>query len=183
VKLGGHTVLLVKKEESKSTVDQVIDRNVQALIDLRRRHDANRRFRDRAVDAIAAFTGSPPFVYLHLALLAFWGLFCRGWMDLHLLADLASVEAIFLASLLMINQNRLKLHEQKREDLDLQVSLLIEHELTHLARTCNLIAKQVGVAGMASDLTKQGLTDEIPPAKVLERIEAVEKTNSEEENS
>ena len=46
------------------------------------------------------------------------------------LAMAASVEAIFLSTFVLISQNRMA--ADKRADLDLQVSLLAEHEVTRL---------------------------------------------------
>ncbi|MGZ3685673.1 MAG: DUF1003 domain-containing protein [Bdellovibrionota bacterium] len=161
----------------QNTVDQIIDRNVQALIDLRKKHDAARGPTERALDHAAGFIGSAFFIYLHVAAAALWFAFRPFPFDV--LAGCASVEAIFLSTLLMSNQNRLRAHELKREDLELQVSLLIEHELTRLGRVCDHIAEAVG-AGREAKREKGGLTEDIPATKVLERIEAVEKTNEEE---
>jgi uncharacterized membrane protein len=49
------------------------------------------------------------------------------------LAMLASVEAIFLSTFVLISQNRMAAAADKRADLDLQISLLAEHEVTRLA--------------------------------------------------
>src|SRR3712207_8814062 len=48
------------------------------------------------------------------------------------LAMVASVEAIFLSTFVLISQNRMAALADKRADLDLQVSLLSEHEITRL---------------------------------------------------
>jgi hypothetical protein len=47
-----------------------------------------------------------------------------------LLGTVASVEAIFLSTFILIRQNRMAEADRKRADLDLQVSLLAEHEIT-----------------------------------------------------
>jgi len=45
-----------------------------------------------------------------------------------LLALEASVEAIFLSTFILITQNRMTAQADKRADLNLQISLLAEHE-------------------------------------------------------
>jgi uncharacterized membrane protein len=170
-----HNIFLVKKKTAEGSVDQIIDRNVQALIDLRKRHDAARKPGERLLDAVANLIGNAPFIYLHVALVVAW--LCFRPFSFDILANTASVEAIFLSTLLMSNQNRLRAHEQKREDLDLQVNLLIEHELTKLGRVCDVIAEQVGVKKATEAHSKGSLTEDIPATKVLERIEAVETAN------
>jgi uncharacterized membrane protein len=48
------------------------------------------------------------------------------------LAMWASVEAIFLSTFVLIGQNRMQAAADNRADLDLQISLLAEHEVTKL---------------------------------------------------
>ena len=57
----------------------------------------------------------------------------------------ASVEAIFLSTFVVISQNRMAAAADKRVDLDLQVSLLAEHEVTRLVTLVLGIADRMGV--------------------------------------
>ena len=50
-----------------------------------------------------------------------------------ILAMVASVEAIFLSTFILITQNRMSAAADKRAELDLQISLLAEHEVIKLA--------------------------------------------------
>ena len=43
---------------------------------------------------------------------------------------IASVEAIFLSTFILISQNRMNATSEKRADLDLHITLLAEHEIT-----------------------------------------------------
>ena len=64
------------------------------------------------------------------------------------LAMVASVEAIFLSTFVLITQNRMAAAADRRADLDLQISLLTEHELTKLATLLTdmaILAKTVPV--------------------------------------
>ena len=80
------------------------------------------------------------FVYLHLAFFGFWIVANLGWVpavpswdpSFVVLAMIASVEAIFLSTFVLISQNRMAAVADKRADLDLQISLLAEHEITRL---------------------------------------------------
>jgi uncharacterized membrane protein len=58
----------------------------------------------RVADAITAFAGSMPFVYLHAAVFAVWMIFVERtpWPTLTLVV---SLEAIFLSTFVMIGQN------------------------------------------------------------------------------
>ena len=173
----------------EKTLDQVLDRNIQALIDLRKKIASQRRPQDRVTDAIAAFAGSIYFVYVHLAILVIWALWNLGWLGLRpfdpfpftLLPSIASVEAIFLSTLLMINQNRMQTLEERREDLDLQVSLLTEHEITRLIRITDLIAQHIGIDASEAGANLKEMKKDVPATKVLERIDVVERDNAEAE--
>jgi uncharacterized membrane protein len=59
----------------------------------------------RLADAITAFAGSMPFVYVHVLGFAAWMMFAEAepWATLTLVV---SLEAIFLSTFVMIGQNR-----------------------------------------------------------------------------
>lgn len=71
----------------------------------------------RAADAITAFAGSMPFVYLHAALFAAWMALLEAdpWPKLTLVV---SLEAIFLSTFVMIGQNRQAAFQQAKADHD-----------------------------------------------------------------
>ena len=162
----------------------MVERNITALVERRRDENRARRRQDRAADAITRFTGSMTFVYLHLALYAAWILANLGLVPglggikgfdegFTVLAMAASVEAIFLSTFVLISQNRMQSLADKRADLDLQVSLLAEHEVTELIRMVRAMARQMGVAE-ASDPELDELAQDVKPETVLTHIEAVE---------
>jgi uncharacterized membrane protein len=69
---------------------------------------------NRIADRITAFSGSMPFVYLHILWFACWiGLGVEGY-PFGLLTMIVSLEAIFLSTFVMISQNRA---DAKREVL------------------------------------------------------------------
>jgi uncharacterized membrane protein len=86
------------------------------------------------------------------------------------LAMIASVEAIFLSTFVLITQNRMAAAADKRADLDLQVSLLAEHEITKLAALASEIAVKLGVE-TAFDRDMQEIKQDIAPDAVLDEIE------------
>jgi uncharacterized membrane protein len=76
------------------------------------------------------------FVYLHLAVFGVWILINLGLVpgvglfdpSFVILAMVAAVEAIFLSTFVLISQNRMAASDAKRAELDLQISLLAEHD-------------------------------------------------------
>ena len=136
---------------------------------------------ERIAEAITRFTGSMRFVYLHLAFFGFWIVANLGWVpgvpawdpSFVVLAMIASVEAIFLSTFVLISQNRMAAAADKRADLDLQISLLAEHEVTRLVTLVSGIADRMGVRTEA-DAELDEITQDVAPEAVLDEIEATE---------
>ncbi len=157
----------------------VIERNIQALLARRREEEKEKRFEERLADGITRFTGSMPFVYLHLVLVGLWIAVNLGGIPLLprfdpsfvILAMVASVEAIFLSTFVLISQNRMAAAADKRADLDLHVSLLAEHELTKLVELVTAIAERAGVRADA-DPEIEEVKKDVAPEAVLDEIEA-----------
>ncbi len=156
----------------------VLERNIQALMVRERRQQQNASLQQRTADAITAFTGSMIFVYLHLAVFGFWIVANLHWIpgvpvwdeSFVVLAMVASVEAIFLSTFVLISQNRMAAEADKRADLDLQISLLAEHELTKVASLLTQIADRLQVEPKAGRELEEA-THDIAPERVLDRLE------------
>jgi uncharacterized membrane protein len=161
-----------------SGMAQVVERNIRAL--LARHHTEERQagWQDRLADRITFFTGSMPFVYLHLAIYGLWILANLPGVPLPhfdptyvILAMVASVEAIFLSTFILITQNRIAAQAEKRAELDLQISLLAEHEITRLLKLVTAVAARMGIDA-AQDPELAELAQDVAPEKVLDIIEA-----------
>jgi uncharacterized membrane protein len=160
-------------------MSSVLERNIAALS--RRREEEERRasLQARIAEAVTRFTGSMTFVYLHLAFFGGWiaanlGLVpgLRPWDESFVvLAMMASVEAIFLSTFVLISQNRMQAAADKRADLDLQISLLAEHEVTKLVTLVKAMADHMGVETPIDDELPE-ITRNVAPEAVLDEIEA-----------
>jgi uncharacterized membrane protein len=156
----------------------VLERNIKALYERRAREAQVASWADRLADAITRFTGSMLFVYLHLLLFGFWIIANLRWIpglpawdeSFVVLAMVASVEAIFLSTFVLISQNRMAAEADKRADLDLQISLLAEHEVTKLTALVSDIAHSLGVKTNIEGEVEEVKRD-VAPDKVLDRIE------------
>ncbi|HEX8553209.1 MAG TPA: DUF1003 domain-containing protein, partial [Sphingomonas sp.] len=89
------------------------------------------------------------------------------------LAMMASVEAIFLSTFVLISQNRMAAAADERADLDLHINLLAEHELSRMAGLLAEVAKRVGVEPPADDLGE--ILADVQPERVLDAIAARER--------
>ena len=164
----------------------VLERNIRSLQQRREREEANAKWEERIADAITRFTGSMVFVYLHLAGFGFWIIVNMGWIpgvpqwdpSFVILAMIASVEAIFLSTFVLISQNRMAAVADKRADLDLQISLLAEHEVTRLITLVTALANHMGVKTDIDEEVSE-LEQDVAPDAVLDEIES----QTEEQNS
>src|ERR687893_1074334 len=160
----------------------VLERNIRSLQLRRQREEATAGWQERTADAITRFTGSMTFVFLHLAAFGFWIVANLGWIpgipawdpSFVVLAMIASVEAIFLSTFVLISQNRMAAAADKRADLDLQISLLAEHEITRLIALVSALSEHVGLKTEVDQEVGE-LKQDVAPEAVLDRIETEQK--------
>jgi uncharacterized membrane protein len=164
-------------DQNAANLAHVVERNIQALIARRQSEENQQSLQDKIARKISDFTGSMLFVYIHLIIFTLWITINIGWLPLPrfdpslvILAMAASVEAIFLSTFVLITQNRMAALADKRADLDLQVGLLAEHEITRLLSLVTAIAEKVGV-DISDDVELQELAKDVYPEKVLDTIE------------
>lgn len=157
----------------------VVDRNIRALLERRLKEARERRLSDRWADRITSFAGSMAFVYWHLAIFGVWVVWNSGLLPLKkfdesyvMLAMAASVEAIFLSTFVLITQNRMAALAEQRAELDLQISLLAEHEITRMMHLVIEIGEKLGIDGV-NDPDLEQLKKDVHPERVLDRIEKV----------
>jgi uncharacterized membrane protein len=102
-----------------------------------------RRAQDIVADGITSFAGSMRFVYIHLVWFTFWmlanvGAFGRGAefdkFPFGLLTMVVSLEAIFLATFVMISQNRQSARADIRAELDFETNLRAEIWSVHIGQ-------------------------------------------------
>lgn len=162
-----------------SSLSSTLRRNIQTLETRRAEEEANASLQERVADRITRFTGSMIFVYIHVLIFGFWIATNVGAIpggprfdpSLVVLAMVASVEAIFLSTFVLISQNRMAAAAEKRAELDLQISLLAEHEVTKLVTLVSAIADRLDIRtdvdGEVAELKRN-----VAPEAVLDAIEA-----------
>src|SRR5215212_1652518 len=169
------------QQNSDGQLAGIMERNIQALIVRRQQEEQRKPPQDRIADAITAFTGSMPFVYIHLIVFGLWIIvnlpgvpFPKFDPTYVILAMFASVEAIFLSTFVLISQNRMAALADKRADLDLQISLLAEHEITRVVTLVAEMAKKMGVEA-SEDPELSELAQDVAPEKVLKKMAETER--------
>ncbi|PWU07718.1 MAG: DUF1003 domain-containing protein [Terriglobia bacterium] len=153
--------------EESNSASEAIRQNIESVAKLEEDSIRNRTLPERIADAIGGFAGSLKFVVLHIAVYGFWigvnihavqGIPQFDPFPFPLLNMSVSIEAIFLATFVLIKQNRMSRRADQRAHLDLQINLLAEREMTLVLQLLERIAKQLGVPHASEeiqDLAKQ----------------------------
>jgi uncharacterized membrane protein len=178
--------LLNQMETADNTDDNpalsnVIERNIRTLIRLRLDAARERGLQDRIADVITSFSGRMSFVYVHIFWFGAWILLNTGRFGVPpfdpfpygLLTMVVSLEAIFLATFVLISQNRLSRDAEHRADLDMHIGLLTEHELTRVLQMLDAIQGKLGIEG-DEDNELADLEMETRPEDVLAEIERLQ---------
>ncbi|HEX2520895.1 MAG TPA: DUF1003 domain-containing protein, partial [Terriglobia bacterium] len=158
-------------------IDEVTQRNVKMIEQLREADNANRSPADRIADFIARFCGSMTFVWVHVIWFGGWVLINSLDGTEHFdpypftfLTFVVSLEAIFLSTFILISQNHETRLSEKRNQLDLQVNLLSEQENTKMLRMLERIAEKVR-ARIEDDPSLEVLDQATHPERLVQQIE------------
>lgn len=163
--------------EAAPCVAPVVEHNIQMLLNRRQAEEERLGWQQRLANIVTRFAGSMAFVYLHLLAYGLWIAVNVRWIpglprfdpSLVLLAMVASVEAIFLSTFILITQNRMMAQADRRADLNLQISLLAEHEVTRLIVMVQAMAKRMEIREANAPELEQ-LGQDVSPEQVLESI-------------
>ena len=155
----------------------VLARNIDGILQARREAEGRKSVQEHVSDAITRFTGSLRFVYLHGFIFGAWIIWNLGLIpglvpfdpSFVVLAMVASVEAIFLSTFVLISQNRMQAQAEQRAELDLQISLLAEHEVTQLMTLLDAVARHLRVETEDPEIVE--VKQDVDPRAVLRAIE------------
>ncbi|MEH2338509.1 DUF1003 domain-containing protein [Nostoc sp.] len=168
-------------EDNNPLLSKVIQRNIRTLIRLRAKAANKRNLQDRIADVITSFSGHIVFVYVHLVWFGAWIILNTGKLGVHpfdpfpygLLTMVVSLEAIFLSTFVLISQNQLSQESEYRANLNLQIALLTEHEVTRVLQMLDAIQDKMGIEN-DEDSELADLEMETKPEDVLVEIERLQ---------
>jgi uncharacterized membrane protein len=125
--------------------------NITEIEELEERHRSALGLSDHIADLITSFSGSMLYVGIHVVWFVGWIVLNLGLVDafdpfpFSLLTMIVSLEAIFLASFVLISQNKQAIQADKRAKIDLQVNLIAERENTKLLKMLSAVQKHLGI--------------------------------------
>ncbi len=108
----------------------------------------------KIADSLSSFFGSIWFLFLNTALFALWiiinlnlipGIKPFDPYPFFMLVTIVSIEAIFLTNIVLMSQTRQNIASTIREELQLQVNLIAEKEITKTLQLIKKIAEKEGI--------------------------------------
>lgn len=135
------------------SVEQLTRHNIETILELEKAGKEKLTTVDRLAKAIAKFGGSMGFVAVNLIVVTGWILFNTFMPEtshfdpfpFSLLSLVASLEAIFLSTFILISQNQDAALAEQRNQLELQINLLTEQENTKMLAMLKLIANKLDI--------------------------------------
>ena len=133
---------------------ETVAANIRSVAELQQQLEQRRTFVDRIADTIGGFSGSMTFVALHVLWFTTWflinfdiipGIRRFDPYPFPLLAMIVSVEGVLLSTFVLMKQNRMQQRIDIRDQLDLQINLLSEKEVTKTLQLLRAIAGKLEV--------------------------------------
>lgn len=137
-----------------SSHEENIDLRRQAIKSFKARADAKRSGPEKFADWLTSKFGSVLFLSANALWFCIWIVINVGWVPaiepfdpfpFGLLTMVVSLEAIFLAIIVLISQNREARIGELREEIELQVSTVSEVEITKLIKLVSLLLEKQGI--------------------------------------
>ncbi len=110
---------------------------------------------ERMADWCTTFFGTPEFLFLHVLLFVAWVVYNSGKIagvipvdpyPFNFLTTAVSLEAIFLSIVVLMSQNRAARVANIRDEVDLEVNVQSEREITKILEMLATIEKRLHVA-------------------------------------
>jgi len=132
----------------------------------------------RFADDLTSFFGSIPFLVINGIFFSVWILINTGLIPISspfddfpfpMLTTIVSLEAIILTLIVLMSQNRQSLISTMREEMDIQLNLIAEREITKILKLLNELLKAKGIKLEDGELTE--MLKEIDASYIERKLE------------
>jgi uncharacterized membrane protein len=140
----------------------------------------NRTITELAGDWVAGFVGSLAFVLIHAVLVLLWilantvgvvGITRFDPYPFSLLGFIVAVEAVVFSSFILMRQNRMAKHAERRDHLHLQIDLIAEKEITKLLQMVGDVSAHLGLKQISEDKELKEFTKATSVETLAQRID------------
>lgn len=153
--------------------------NINTIARLEQQFLQHRTPVQRIGDVIGSFAGSMKFVVLHIFLFVFWylantrripGIPAFDPYPFMFLNIALAVEAVLLATFVLMKQNRESRRAEQREQLMLQVDLLAEQEITKALQLLRRVCDHLGIQDIRNDTEAKMLSENTAIEHLVETL-------------
>ena len=154
--------------------------NIETVAQVEQQLLGRRTGAERIGEAVARFFGSLRFIAAHAVFIAAWVMLNLGLVPgvvsfdpypFPFLGFVVGVEFIFLTTFVLMNQNLQSRRQEQWAHLNLQLSMLAEHEVTKNMQMLHLICQHLGLEKPAQDQEVKELARPTPVTALVEGIE------------
>jgi uncharacterized membrane protein len=173
--------MMAADQAARTGAIDAIEENVDAIKSWDRALLLRRSNAERFSDKITSAAASGGSIFAHAIWFAMWilvnlsaipGIEPFDPFPFPLLTLISSLEAIFLALFVLASQNRMGKQSDLRANLDLQIDLLVEREMTAVLQLLNDIAKHLDVD---TSVTTDKLSDLIKKTDIKRLADEVDR--------
>jgi len=160
-------------------VPNAVRDNIASVTEMESTLEHRRTLVDRIADLIGGFSGSMTFVFLHLVWFLAWFLINTGVIPgiprfdpypFILLAMIVSVEGVLLSTFVLMKQNRMQKRIDVRDQLNLQIDLLAEKEITKSLQLLRAICKHLEIKEAQTDAELGEMVDNTSVDMIAARV-------------
>jgi len=170
------------REEAPPTVHDPINANIDAVVALHAFAERQVDTHQRTVESLTAWLGRPQFFYGILVGVGLWMGVNAAAPLLHLtrwddppfawLQGMVGLGALLMTSVILITQNRQGKLAERREQLELQMSLLTEQRTAKIIDLLEELRRDMPSVRNRIDLEAEALTKTVDPHEVLAALES-----------
>ena len=150
-----------------------------ALKSLKAKYQARRSSWEKIADWMTFHFGNTRFLFVNVLFFSIWLIINIGVIELiepfdpypfGLLTTIVSLEAIILSIFILISQNRASKIDDLREEIDLQIDIITESEVTKLMKLVTLYLQKNG-ADLSQDKELEEMLKPINENKIEKSLE------------
>lgn len=169
-----------RAEDEREQIDPVSE-HIQTVADLHKRAEGKVSPPQRAIEKVTNFLGRPRFLFIILVIVALWVVVTLvlpgfGLRDFDpppfvWLIGVINLGALLQATMILITQNRQNMVVERRTQLDLQVSLLLDEKISKLITMVDEMRQVHPDLEDGTDPHVEALKETVDPHQSLKTLE------------
>jgi uncharacterized membrane protein len=168
-----------QRRETGKEIDP-IGENIQTIAELHKHAERNVTTQQRIIEEVTDFLGRPRFLFIILVVVVLWTVVNIVLLKFGLpsfdpppfiwLQGVLSLGALIQATVILITENRQDVTTERRRQLDLQVSLLLDQKMSKLITMVDELRRAHPALGDGTDQQVEALKKTVDPHQSLDTL-------------